>query len=102
MGLFLGWAEFPDEHKHGYWATASDDTPAARPKAMIPEDYPIHYTSTGRVLRDERRQTELDKREEEDETLTAEARKAPNPWLIILLNSILFSGMHLEIVADED
>ena len=48
----------------------------------MPEDYPIHSTSTGRVLRDERRQTELDKREEEYETLTAEARKAPDPWLI--------------------
>jgi len=45
---------------------------------MMPEDYPVHSTSTGRVLRDERRQTELDKREEEYETLTAEARKAPD------------------------
>jgi len=52
----------------------------------MPEDYPIHSTSTGRVLRDERRQTELDKREEEYETLTAEARKAPDPWLISLTN----------------
>jgi len=82
----LGWGEFPDEHNHGYWATASDGTPAARPKAMMPEDYPIHSTSMGRVLRDERRQTELDKREEEYEILTAEARKAPNPWLISSTN----------------
>ncbi|KAI4910542.1 uncharacterized protein J4E92_010471 [Alternaria infectoria] len=78
MLYYMGWGEFPNEHKNGYWATASDGTPAARPKGMMPKDYPIHSTSTGRLLRDERRQTELDKREEEYEILTAEARKAPD------------------------
>ena len=68
------------------WATALDGTPAARPKAMMPENYPIHATSTGRVLPDEKRQTKLDKQEEEYETLTAEARKAPDPWLMSSTN----------------
>jgi hypothetical protein len=60
---FVGWGEFPDQYEHGIWATTPDGTPVPRPKAVMPEDHPIHVTSTGRVLEGERRQTELDKRE---------------------------------------